>query len=61
MKKRELYRNQIDLVVIFLLQIVFDISVWFHFAIALMLLPPLPQDMQIWVFLTHFSNNDFRT
>ena len=44
-----------DLVVlIFLSQIVFDMSVWFHFEIALVLLSPLAQEMQIKPFLTQF-------
>ena len=33
---------------IFLLQIVFDISFWFHFDIILILLSPFAQDMQFW-------------
>ena len=38
----------IDLVLIF--QIIFDISVWFHFGITLILLSPFAEDMQIWSF-----------
>ena len=38
----------IDLVLIF--QIIFDISVWFHFGITLILSSPFAEDMQIWSF-----------
>ena len=43
-----------DLVLIFLSQIIFDMSVWFHFEIALVLLSPFAQEMQIKPFLTQF-------
>lgn len=40
----------IDLLLIFLLKIVFDLSIWFHFEITLILLSPFAKDMQIWAF-----------
>ena len=38
------------MVLIFPLQIKFDISVWFQFGITFILLSPFAQDMQIWAF-----------
>ena len=43
-----------DLVLVFLPQILFATSVWFHFGVTLILLSPFAQDMQIWVFFTQF-------
>ena len=45
-----LLKVHIDLFLIFLPQMVFDISVWFHSEITLILLSTLSQDMQIWAF-----------
>ena len=43
-----------DLVLVFLPQILFVTSVWFHFGVTLILLSPFAQDLQILVFLTQF-------